>query len=273
MNETTLKPKHSRGLIVVLLSVIGMLLALLLAVGALASRLTLIDFSAKLGLSIQETLTATNSGLKLISQSLDDVEASFDELQNSMKTLESSVANLSPMLTDVSELIGTDVSAIASEGATTLKSASESSKLIDSTLQFLAKIPLLRLDYVPEVPLHVTLEKLSGDMDSLPPLLEQISVDLQQSADDIEQLGQDIGALSTQTTEIKSSLAEAGPILESYLKILSDLQVDTDSLFTSLPSYLNIACFALAAFALWAFLSQLMRLLDGLDMLKSGKIR
>jgi len=273
MQETNLKPKKTRGGMIVFLSVIGMLMALSLGVGALTSRLPLIEFSSKLGLSIQETLSTTSSGLQLINQSLDEVDASFDELQSSLKTLETSIAGLSPFLKDLSELIGTDMASITSEGAITLKSASESSKLIDSTLQMLARIPLLRLDYVPEVPLHVTLENLSGDISSLSPLLEQITGDLKQSAGDIELLGEDVGALTVQTAEIKASLADAAPILESYQKILSDLQADTDSLFTNMPIYVNIACIALAAFALWAFFSQLMRFLEGLDMLKSGKIR
>jgi hypothetical protein len=54
-----------------------------LAGGALAARLPLIRLSSRLGTSLQETLTTTNSGLILITQSLDDVEASFDELQSS----------------------------------------------------------------------------------------------------------------------------------------------------------------------------------------------
>ena len=273
MTETNLKTRKSRELIIVILCIIGMLMAAALAGGTLAARLPLIRLSSRLGTSLQETLTTTNSGLILITQSLDDVEASFDELQSSLNTLETSVAGLSPFLQDLSVLIGTDMSAIASQGATTLKSASESSRLIDSTLQLLARIPLLRLDYVPEVPLHETLENLSGDMNRLSPLLEEITADLEQSAGDIELLGKDIGMLSVQTAEIKSSLADAGPILESYQKILSNVQADTDSLFTDLPGYMNIACIALIFFALWAFLSQLMRLLEGLEALKSGKIR
>ena len=273
MNDASTKPHKSRALLLVVLSIIGMLMTAALAGGALAARLPLISFSSKLGLSLQQTLTTTNDGLKLITESMHDVEASFDELQSSLNTLETSVAGLSPFLTDLSKLIGTDMSAIASEGATTLKSASESSKLIDSTLQLLARIPFLRLDYVPEVPLHVTLENLSGDISSLSPLLADITGDLQQSAGDIEQLGKDVGALSVQTAKIKTSFADAGPILESYQKILTEFLADTESIFVNLPQYVNIACFALAAFGLWAFLTQLIRLLEGVEALKSGKIR
>jgi hypothetical protein len=250
-----------------------MLMAAALAGGALAARLPLIRLSSRLGTSLQETLTTTNSGLILITQSLDDVEASFDELQSSLNTLETSVAGLSPFLQDLSVLIGTDMSAIASQGATTLKSASESSRLIDSTLQLLARIPLLRLDYVPEVPLHETLENLSGDMNRLSPLLEEITADLEQSAGDIELLGKDIGMLSVQTAEIKSSLANAGPILESYQKILSNVQADLGFAFHGLPGYVKHRMHrALSFLRFWAFLSQLMRLLEGLEALKSGKI-
>lgn len=273
MSENNPKAYNSREFVKVILSIIGMLMAVSLAIGALAARSPLIRLSSRLGASLQETLTTTNSGLKLIAQSLDGVEASFDELQNSLNTLESSVAGLAPFMQDLSMLIGTDMSAIASEGATTLKSAAESSRLIDSTLQFLARIPLLRLDYVPDVPLHVTLENLSGDINRLPPLLQEITADLEQSAGDIKLLGEDVGALSVQTAEIKSSLADAGPILESYQNILTNFQADTNSLFADLPGYLNIACLALALVALWAFLSQLIRLLEGLEALKSGKIR
>ncbi len=220
MTETNLKTRKSRELIIVILCIIGMLMAAALAGGALAARLPLIRLSSRLGTSLQETLTTTNSGLILITQSLDDVEASFDELQSSLNTLETSVAGLSPFLQDLSVLIGTDMSAIASQGATTLKSASESSRLIDSTLQLLARIPLLRLDYVPEVPLHETLENLSGDMNRLSPLWKKL----------LQTWRQITGTLNweryrnafRQTAEIKS-LADARSILESYQKILGNV--------------------------------------------------
>ncbi|HOT25379.1 MAG TPA: hypothetical protein PLA26_04425 [Anaerolineaceae bacterium] len=273
VNENSAIPQVNRWRLQIVLSILGMLMAAALAAGSLIARAHIIRYTETFGESLQETLKTTNSGLELIIQSLDNVEGSFDELQSSLDTLETSVEGLSPFLMNLSQLIGTDLAEISSEGAVTLSSAAESSKLIDSTLQFLARIPLLRLDYVPEVPLHVTLEKLSTDVDSVSPLLEKITADLQVSAGDIEQLGRDVGALAVQTAEIKKSLADAGPILDNYLRILTEVQSSTRSLFAKLPAGINLGSIFVASFALWAFLTQVLHLLEGLEKLKSGKIR
>jgi len=273
VNETDQKPRNPRQVLLIILSIIGMLMSASLAGAAFAARARLVRFSETFGVSFQDTLTATNSSLTLIARSLDQVETSLDELQISMETLEDSVAGLSPLFTDLSRLVGTDMAGIAAEGEITLESAAESSRLIDSTLQLLAKIPFLRLNYVPEVPLHTTLAQLSTDVGALPAVLEDITTDLEQSAGNIEQLGKDIGALTAQTEGIKTSLSEAGPILEKYQTLLTQVQTDTDSFFSRLPGYANLAAAALVFFALWAFLNQLVRLLEGLNAINSGKIR
>jgi len=272
VNKRDAFPGKKRWRLQIVLSIVGMIMAAALAVCALVTRPALIRTSKTFGASLEETLKTTNSGLELIIESLDSVEASINELQNSLNTVETSVGALSPFLMDLSRLIGTDFAEITAEGAVTLNSAAESSKLIDTTLQLIARVPLLRLDYVPDVPLHVTLEKLSTDVDSLSPLLGKITTDLQVSAGDIKQLGSDVGALSVQVAEIKKSLADAGPILDNYLRILTDVQTDTRSLFSKLPASINLGSWFVVTFAIWALLNQLLRLQEGLEKLKSGKI-
>jgi len=269
VNKRDAFPGKKRWRLQIVLSIVGMIMAAALAVGALVTRPALIRTSKTFGASLEETLKTTNSGLELIIESLDSVEASINELQNSLNTVETSVGALSPFLMDLSRLIGTDFAEITAEGAVTLNSAAESSKLIDTTLQLIARV---RLDYVPDVPLHVTLEKLSTDVDSLSPLLGKITTDLQVSAGDIKQLGSDVGALSVQVAEIKKSLADAGPILDNYLRILTDVQTDTRSLFSKLPASINLGSWFVVTFAIWALLNQLLRLQEGLEKLKSGKI-
>ena len=82
-----------------------------------------------------------------------------------------------------------------------------------------------------------------------------------------------MGALAVQTAEIKKSLADAGPILDNYLRILTEVQSSTRSLFAKLQQASTLGAFSCELCHFWAFLTQVLHLLEGLEKLKSGKIR
>lgn len=263
---------RARGVMTIVLSLIGMAFALVLGITLLLIRPNLVTQSKSMVGSVSQTLTTTQSGLSLIQGSLDEVETSSEKLEESLDTLNTSVRNLSPLVSDVSELVGTDMVNIATDGQTTLESAAESSKLIDSTLELLAKIPLLRLDYVPDVPLHTTLKNVAGNFATLPEVLTSIKTNLDQTSVDVQSLGSDIAALSVQMGVIKTSLGDARPIFESYQETLTGIQASTAEAELSLPHWINSITIGLVVLFAWAFLSQLMRFLEGLDYLKSGTI-
>lgn len=266
------KTSRTRGLITILLSIFGMIIALAFCVSILLIRPNLLNQTKSLTESVSTTLTTTQSGLSLILGTLDEVETSFEELEDTASTLETSVKSLSPLISDVSELIGTDMVQIADDSQTTLESAAESSKLIESTLEALAKIPFVKLDYTPETPLHTNLENMAVNVSALPAVLTSIETDLDQSAIDIETLSTDITDLSTQIGAIKTNLGDANSIIESYQEILTSVQSSFETAKTAIPGWINGIIIALVVLSGWLFLSQLMRFLDGLDCLKSGRI-
>lgn len=272
MSTERKKTSRTRGLITILLSIFGMIIALAFCVSILLIRPNLLNQTKSLTESVSTTLTTTQSGLSLILGILDEVETSFEELEDTVSTLETSVKSLSPLISDVSELIGTDMVQIANDSQTTLESAAESSKLIESTLEALAKIPFVKLDYTPETPLHTNLENMAVNVGALPAVLTSIKTDLDQSAIDIETLSTDITDLSTQIGAIKTNLGDANSIIESYQEILTSVQSSFETAKTAIPGWINGIIIALVVLSDWLFLSQLMRFLDGLDYLKSGRI-
>ncbi len=256
----------------IILSWLGIVIVITLVIILMLVRAFVISQGAIIIETVAITISTTETGLELITNSLDVVEGSLEDLETSIGTVQTSVDNFSPIISNVSELIGTDMVTIANEGSLTLSTAAEGSKIIDSTLGILARIPLLGFDYDPETPLHTSLDKLSTNFTNLPEVLTSIQTDLDQSAGDIETLATDISVLSEHTDAIKNKLVEAKPILSTYQLLLEEATQKVDKINNFYSKWVNLAFIGILIVLTWSFLVQVLRLKESLENAKSGKI-
>ena len=175
---------------------------------------------------------------------------------------------VSDSLETSSDLIGDDLKQTVLGTQASLDSAAVTAELIDKALSFLARIPLLGVDYDPEVPLHISLEQVANDLEHFPATLEQIESGLNTTTDGLELLQSDLLELSDQIQDIEDDLESAQEILKKFNDSIEAIETQLTTLNVNLPTYFTIMSLSITGGFFWLGLAQIPVLTQGLRFLK-----
>lgn len=201
--------------------------------------------------TIDTTLTTTTEGFDVIDNALIKAQESLVLISESIEDVSKSLDGLEPVIESTSTILGDDFSLIIVDVQTSIDSAAAGSQVIDNALSFLTSIPLVRLDYQPEVPLHVGLENLSKSLDDLPYSIEAIQSDLTKSAEDIGSISRSLGLLSEDLVLYDANLIEARGVVSQYEEIIDNLQDSLDNAYQMAARWLTIITIASVALFTW----------------------
>ncbi len=173
--------------------------------------------------SLDQALLATDEGLKTLSEVITVSTDNLDIFETSMADFNETLDGLSASLSSSAELIGDDLQLTIIETQIALSSAAASAVFIDDTLAFIASIPLIGVDYQPDVPLHTSLEQAASSLEDMPEALEDIEQNLNTTAGSIDALNNDLKQLTTSITSLDDELDHAGLIIVDYQDIVESL--------------------------------------------------
>ena len=169
-------------------------------------------------------------------------------------------------------LIGDDLKQTVIDTQMALESAASTSVLIDNTLDFLSKIPLLGVDYQPEVPLHISLAQVADNLEKFPSALETIEGGINKTTDGLDDLQLNLTDLSDQILTLGDDLEKAQVIIKKFDDSIEVIQIQIITLGDRLGLYMSIISLFLSGLLFWTGLSQLIVLNQGFIYLKGDTI-
>lgn len=256
------------GFLLIVLSILGILFSLSGIVAGWIIRPRIEDSIMEVLVSVEEALVTSQEGLTLTGQSLDDLLEDFVIFEDSIESLDATLEGVSSSLETSADLIGDDLRQTVLDTQTALDSAAISAELIDNTLGFLSRIPLLGVDYDPDVPLHISLTQVADNLETFPTTLDQIESGLNTTTDGLDSLQEDFQNLSDQIQTFENDLESTKDVLEKFNDSIEMIQIRLGRLNENMPTYLTFLSLFLTGILFWLGLAQLAILTQGFLYLK-----
>ncbi|MEA3326448.1 MAG: hypothetical protein U9R53_03965 [Chloroflexota bacterium] len=187
-------------------------------------------------------LVTTGDGLSVMDSTIEKAKTNLTTIVTTFDNLDSTFDSISKSLDTSASLIGDDLRLTVNDTQVALESSSSSAELIDKTLSFLAAIPLIGVDYQPEVPLHISLAQVAGNFEDIPDSLEDIEQGLTETTSGIDTLKGDLSGLTEEVQLLDDDLEDAQLVLMDYQETFDRIHEKTNSIEDNLKLYLTLMC-------------------------------
>ncbi len=256
------------GLLVVIISAASLLVSLYMLFQIWRLRVPVASNLQSHLSVISATLATTNEGLLIAGSSLTNTQTSITALQATVDTLGRSIDDTTPLVETLTSLLGADLPDTVTSAQSSLGSAQQSAKLIDSFLRFLTSIaPGI---YNPDVPLDVALGQVAQSLDGLPRSFKTMETGLQRSQVNLFIAKVQIEQISLEIGEINESLEEAQKVVAQYQVLIAELQVSIGKLHDLIPIWMNTLAWGLSFIIFWLGVSQIGVMLRTREWMNSG---
>jgi len=219
-----------------------------------------------------QMLLNTQDGLDVLDGTIETSVESVASIETSMEYLSTTLEDLSTSLSYSADLIGDDLQFTIEETQIALSSAAESAVFIDDTLSFIAAIPLIGVDYKPDVPLHTSLEQAAVSLEDIPESLEDIEQSFNTTADSLDSLNDDIGSLADVIVGLEGELDHASSIIINYQVLVDDFSQKSTRIQENLTIILIADGLIFSGIFFWLGFTQVMIFLDNRRQARGDKI-
>jgi hypothetical protein len=246
--------KRLFGIILVLFAAASLLVSLITLVQVWRLRYPVLE-NLQSGLDvISATLETTSEGLAITGQSLDSLQASVTALAGTVDTLGKTLDDTTPMVQTLIVLTGKDMPESITTAQTSLDAAQQAAKIIDTFLRALTF--LVPSAYNPAVPLDVALGDLSDSLDGLPQDFHTIETSLKDTQLNLIAIQIQIDLISGQIGQINTSLADAQKVVSQYELLVTRLAKFVAQIQARLPFWVDTTTIALTFFLIWLAIIQ-----------------
>lgn len=215
------------------------------------------------------TLETTADGLSATQASLEAALLAMGSLQNTVKTISSTIQSSEPMLDALIQLMDEDMPNTIRATQSSLQTAQDSAKVIDSVLKAVSLLP--GISYNPQTPLHEALGDVSNSVDELPESFGNIHDSLKDARHNFQIIQVDLTLMVDTIRQIEVSLAESDAIVEQYQDLVDTIQSQISNFQENLPGFLDKAAIVLYVFLGWMAIAQFGLLTQGWELLTSDK--
>ncbi len=256
------------GLSLIIISALGLLFSISGITAAWIIRPRIRASASELLASFEDALSTSQEGFSLMDQAIEDLLSDFEIIDESFNSLDTTLEGVSGTLDTTANLIGDDLKQMLIDTQTGLSAAATTAELIDNTLSFLSRIPLLGVDYAPEVPLHISLEQVADNLDDFPDTFQTIEEDINVTNDGMGALQTNLVDLSDQIHAFTNDLENAQTVLRKFNDSIDVIVTRLRSLNDNLSIYLTFSILFISGMLFWIGISQLNVLRLGLIYLK-----
>jgi chromosome segregation ATPase len=204
---------------------------------------------------INTTLEATADGLAATQSSLEAAVIAMGSLQNTVSTTAATIQSSEPMLDTLVQLMDEELPNTIRATQSSLQTAQESAKVIDSVLNAVSLLP--GISYNPQTPLHEALGEVSDSMDNLPDSFGNLKDSLEDARHNLQIIQVDLALMADTIRQIEVSLAESESVLEQYQTTMDSIQSQISKLQENLPDFLDNAAIAVYVFLGWMAIAEI----------------
>ena len=213
-----------------------------------------------------ETLATTSDALKVTSDSLQSASATVTTIESTSLSVAQTMSTTRTTIGSFSILMGRDLPTSIDSTRTALKSAQSSAVVVDNVLTTLSRVPLINIQYNPDVPLNVALGNVAKSLDNLPPTFSTIERHLNSTGDSMDQVVTSLSELPKATQQVQRNIADAQQVVARYQGEVDGLQKLTQPIKASLATVLTAITLGLTFLVFWLGVLQVQVLLKGLEL-------
>ncbi len=266
MNSTL---KRLTGVIMVLLAVASLLLSLYCLVQVWRLRQPLTEKALSAFDLVSTTLDTTEQGLTVVEGTLDNISLNVATLESATLGMAQSVHDAGLTVDSVALLVGEDLPSAITNTQNALSSAQTSALVIDNVLTALSRVPLIGIDYAPEIPLNLALSNIAVSLSGVPGALKNIEQNMVITGDNLVTLETQVTDISQKVKLINDNLTQAKSVVDQYQEEIAQFQELATSGRQSAPTWVTTAARFLTFLLIWLGISQLGLLVQGLQMFKA----
>jgi len=256
------------GLLLIVAAIGGLVFSLYGLISVWKLRPVVLENSVSSLELVQASLKTTSQGLMVASQSLDTTMVSISALESAVATTSQTFEDTAPVFDTLKDLTSDDLPQTVESVQTSLASAQESAKIIDSVLRALVSIPFVNKDiYNPPVPLDVALGNVSKSLDGIPTSLKSIGTSMEATSSNLEIMRADLDQMAVTIRGINTSLENAQGVIQDYQKLVDDLESRLANLQPKVPGWINSLSWVITLAFLWLGIAQFGLMLQGLQLL------
>jgi hypothetical protein len=265
--------KKTLSLLVVVLSSLGILLSVFLLVQIWRIRQPL---TSQLNNQLDQfsgTLHTTDQALVILDQLVKNVYTSTIYLEDTTSALSLTLENTNQVIDSAGIFIGDNLISTITNTQAALESAQASAKVIDNILTAISHIPLIGINYNPELPLNVALGDVSSSLDPLPEILTSFQKNLKTTNTNLSVFTGQITSLDQNIASISNNMEQAHVTISDYRNQLTSLISLADHAKDRLRTWVGAIAWFLTTIILWLLLTQLVSLFQSLSFLSDVKTK
>ena len=170
---------------------------------------------------LTDTLVTTDKALTAAEQVLEGARDSIATLLGATQAIASALRDGQPTLNSAVRLLKQDFPDTIDSVQTAVTSAAQAARGADDLLKELARIPLLDLNYQPDVPLASSISGIGQTLGVMPGKLEEIGSGLGQLNGNLAVIANQVDGLGATIQQIDTSLRDLPGVLRDYQRQLA----------------------------------------------------
>jgi hypothetical protein len=180
------------------------------------------------------------------------------------------ISETCPAVGSVAKLVGEDLVSSVRAAQVTLRTTAQSARLVDDLLASLAQIPLLGVNYKPELPPSTSLERVAASLDGLPEAPSKLQTDLNATGGNLRRASDGFPALSGEIARLRTSLAGAEAVMAEYHAEVVRGQAAVERLRAALPEAVTALAVVITFLVYWLAVAEVREIAAGLAWLREG---
>ncbi len=264
--------KNNKNRIDIIKSSFSILLGILLIALLIFLSVKLADATRKFVQVADNSIDNLRETLVIASDSIDNVAKSFDTLDSALITVQGYISEINPILSNVKNIISTDLLKLANEGRDSLLAAADGSKIVDDTLSLLSRIPLLNFSYEPKKTLNQSLTELSDTFATLPDSLTNLEEGLTTTNTSLEAFDNNFASFNANISNMKNNLLDVSESIEGFDQKLLNIQTDLPKTQRNIILWISIITVLLCLIVVAWIFSQIYTFIIARESLKSDRI-
>ncbi len=212
-----------------------------------------------------KTLQTTGEGLSVMDSAIENAKTNLTTIAATFENVDSTFDSVTDSLSSSATLIGDDLRTTVNDTQIALASSASSAEIIDKTLSFLAAVPLIGINYQPEVPLHISLAQVADSFDTIPDSLEDIEQGLDDTSTGLDTLKGNLTTITEDILFLEDDLDDAQSVLSNYQTTLDQILTKTNAFHGNLSLILTLLCLFISGMFLSLGTAQVSTILLGLQ--------
>jgi hypothetical protein len=259
------------GFVFVLVSTVSLLVTTALVVQVWRYRLPVLEITVDSLDQWINMLSATQDAFLAVDGALSNANDTIKAIETSTLNIVKSLENASLTTSTFATFFGEDIRAAILTTQESLVAAQESALAIDTFLATLSQIPLLGVNYKPEVPLNNALNNVAIGLAPVGLSLQDVSSDLMVNSQDLNTLEEDIATISKSVGAFRENISLAQDATGQYQDQLTRLRSTLLSIRLNIANIINLLVWALTFMLAWIGIAQLSLWIQGLEYLRNRR--